>query len=357
MMRRFLTCSRSSSSTAVAVAVLLMLSFDAAAGNNNQPILVGSSMTGLSNNMNASDYFASLADEDRGTYVDWLKSTAAVYNKHAFLPMVTDRSNGAAVLWKLSSEKSDDTTAVGRSDNAEYSHIQVAVAVRATGWVGFGISEAGGMLGSDIALWESGNPDTIRDSYVVEDFDVPKLDDCQSWTLNNHIMENGWIIVEMTRLLDTMDTQDHKLIDDSRLPTPTRLIAAWGDSPTVSFHGFQVGKISATIFPLPEIVDEAETAVDVTFARDFEEVMEEQADGYFEILSDNYTIPAQETTYRYVCKSFDELQALYNLPQTEDGILTFIGGGAVLSPETQPYVHHFIGTYRSCICFAFRNYG
>jgi hypothetical protein len=32
------------------------------------------------------------------------------------------------------------------------------VAVQATGWVGFGLSEAGGMLGSDMVIWDSQDP-------------------------------------------------------------------------------------------------------------------------------------------------------------------------------------------------------
>ncbi|KAG7354015.1 copper type II ascorbate-dependent monooxygenase [Nitzschia inconspicua] len=299
---------------------------------NNDPILYGSTTAHLSN-LDPSKYFGTLAEEDRSTYLMWLQEST--YTKHTFLPMVTNPDNGAAVLWKVYADGNAATIA-RNNNNTDLTHIQVAVAVRATGWVGFGISEAGGMLGSDIALWETANPNTVRDSYVIEDFDVPKKDDCQHWTLLRTTTDNDWLIVEMSRPLDTSDPQDHKLVDDSQLLTPTRLIAAWGDSPTVSFHGFQVGKISANIFPLPASGETAGTQAD------FETLMDEQADGFFEILANNYTIPAQETTYHYICKSFEELQEQYNLPVTEDGILTFIAGGAVLSPKTEQYVHHFI---------------
>lgn len=331
------------------VSILFLLGFNSAGtlaieNNNNDPVLVGS---GRRSPLNASDYFGSVGDneEDRSIYLQWLQDTS--YTKHTFLPMVTDPENGAAVFWKLYSvdggtspavvSRNDDTTAT-TTTNSAYTHIQVAVAVRATGWVGFGISEAGGMLGSDIALFETANPSTIRDSYVVEDFDVPKEDDCQHWTLIDSTIDSGWLIVEMSRLLDTKDLQDHALMDDSQLPIATRLIAAWGDSPTASYHGFQVGKTSTTIFDNQADANNLNS----TLARDFEEVMNEQADGYFEILAENYTIPANETTYHYVCKSFEELKEKFNLPETENGILTFVGGGAVLAPNTEPYVHHFI---------------
>jgi hypothetical protein len=313
----------------------------AVANNTNEPVLYGSSIAHLSR-LNASEYFESVGDEkDRSIYLQWLQDTA--YTKYTFLPMVTEPENGAAVFWKLSSvDGSSGTAEVSRNYNnnqSSYTNIQVAVAVRATGWVGFGISEAGGMLGSDIALFETANPSTIRDSYVLEDFDVPKEDDCQHWTMVHSTIDSGWLIVEMSRPLDTMDMQDHPLVDDSRLSAPTRLIAAWGDSPTVSFHGFQVGKISTTIFDIDAQVNN----VDTVLSTDFDKHMDEQADGFFEIVAENYTIPANETTYYYICKTFEELKEKFNLPETDDGILTFVGGGAVLAPMTEPHVHHFIG--------------
>jgi hypothetical protein len=322
------------------------------ANNASDPVLYGTSLAHFSR-LNASDYFVSLGDdEDRSIYIQWLQDNT--YTKHTFLPMVTQPENGAAVFWKLYSVDGPSSNAVvSRNDNdnnnhTAYTHIQVAVAVRATGWVGFGISEAGGMLGSDIALFQTANPSTIRDSYVVEAFDVPKEDGCQHWTLIESTMDSGWLIVEMSRPLDTMDTQDHPLVDDSNLSAQTRLIAAWGDSPTVSFHGFQVGKISVTIFGNDGESNNDDVDTTKNLSRNFEELMEEQADGYFDVLAENYTIPADHTTYHYVCKSFEELKEKYNLPETEDGILTFIGGGAVLSPTTEPYVHHFIGrSFRS----------
>ena len=55
-----------------------------------------------------------------------------------------------------------------RIDN-ELDEIQFAIVTHDTQWVGLGVSEAGGMIGSDIALFQSSNPDIVTDSYVLED--------------------------------------------------------------------------------------------------------------------------------------------------------------------------------------------
>ncbi|KAL3942336.1 MAG: hypothetical protein SGARI_000303 [Bacillariaceae sp.] len=325
-------------------------STDNNSSNNNDAVLIGSETANISTT-SPMDFFPQVVDEEeRSTYLQWYETGAAeTYPRHTFLPTVVDQENGAAVFWKLYSESDTTTdldTAVGRATgNDAYTHVQFAVAVRATGWVGFGISAAGGMLGSDIALFETQDPTTVRDTYVLESFAPPLTDDCQSWTLLDVQQENGWLIVEMSRPLDTKDQQDHVVVDDSSIEfAPTRLIAAWGETPSVSYHGFNVGKMSTKLFPkeTEEQQTEVEVEIEVVPAATFEKIMEEQADGYFEITSSNYTIPATETTYHYVCKSFDELKEEFNIPTDEDGTITVIGGGAVLSPETVQYVHHFI---------------
>ncbi len=56
-------------------------------------------------------------------------------------------------------------------------------------------------------------------------------------------------VVEMRRLLDTEDPQDHRIVNDS--PTyfaPTRLISAWGDGPNVIFHGLNRAKGAVKLF-------------------------------------------------------------------------------------------------------------
>lgn len=303
----------------------------------------------------ASGYFGNLTEDERAGYVSWLSERgSSLYSRYLFLPTATDPANGAAVFWSLLGDDEDDVVvATGRessggSDGATPTattalaptRIQFAVAVRAAGgWLGLGVSAAGGMLGSDLGLYETAKPDGVTDAYVVEER-VPIVDDCQHWTLvgvhdDSATGDGEWLIVEMSRPLDTMDPQDIAIVDDADLFAPTRMIAAWGDTPEVGYHGSNVGKNSVKLFG-------DRSNVDATLG--FEELMEVQADGFFEVRESNFTIPAAETTYQEICKTYAELKVEYNLPDTETGTLTFIGGGAVLSPETRQHVHHFLGT-------------
>ena len=138
----------------------------------------------------AESYFPSLSVEDKVQYQDWLSLHFNQYSSHTFLPSDGDTGLGAAVFWNIDG---DDIT--------------FAVAVRATSWVGFGISEAGGMLGSDVALFRASQSDTLVDSYILESRSDPLTDDSQDWTLLSSETIDGWIIVEMTRKLDTGDNQ------------------------------------------------------------------------------------------------------------------------------------------------------
>lgn len=293
----------------------------------------------------AAPYFDELLATERAVYDAWWDDRGAnMYGKTVFLPMATEPTNGAAVHWSFAQKSPDDDTVamIGRNtvdgvvlDETDATHIQFAVAVRAEGWLGFGISEAGGMLGSDVVTFLASDPTKVVDGFILEERAAPKVDDCQNWELVAAVMDDGWMIIEMIRPLDTRDTQDFAIVDDSGPFISTRLVAAWGDSESVSYHGFNVGKTATTLYG-----DAAGSAT--TSANDFQAVMDAQADGFFEIRESNFTIPANETTYHYVCKSFAELQAEYGLPDPGDGTITFIGAEPVLTPETEQYVHHFI---------------
>ena len=73
--------------------------------------------------------------------------------------MPCSNDDGAAIFWNI--------------NNNDDESIDFAIAVRSEGWVGFGLSEAGGMMGSDMALYSASNPDDIIDAYVVDDRSTP----------------------------------------------------------------------------------------------------------------------------------------------------------------------------------------
>ena len=100
------------------------------------------------------DWYIENNIQERYTGSVWLSSSSGI------------PSEGAAIHWSV-----------------DELYVYLAVAVRATGWVGFGIAEAGGMLGSDMALFTAARPGEIVDAYTLDEKN-PMIDDCQQdWDL------------------------------------------------------------------------------------------------------------------------------------------------------------------------------
>jgi hypothetical protein len=108
--------------------------------------------------------------------------------------------NGAAIHWKVDGD-----------------FVHLAVAARATGWLGFGIAEAGGMLGADMAIFTASRPNEIVDAYT-SDWRQPQTDDCSNnWELVSSLVdtEGGFLMFEVKRLLNTGDPQDKVIVNDA----------------------------------------------------------------------------------------------------------------------------------------------
>ena len=266
-------------------------------------------------------YFPALTAEEKSPYTSWLSESSGRYARHGFLPSSgsDDGSDGAAVFWTI-----DEDGAGEGGGTASF-----AIAVRAEGWVGLGISEAGGMRGSDVAIYES-STGVLTDAHVVDELAKPITDDCQSWDLvDAAVDEDGWLIVEMTRALDTFDTQDHPIRNDvGATVSPTRLIAAWGDGDSVSFHGANRAR-GAYRLHSDSVLSEYAFLV---------QRLEDESDGYFEIREDKHEVKAQDTEYHHICRTADELDV--EIPEGNDGI-TMIGYVPVIDEGTRRFVHHF----------------
>ncbi|KAL9180016.1 hypothetical protein ACHAXT_007986 [Thalassiosira profunda] len=276
----------------------------------------------------ASSYFSALSSAEKEPFTAWLADRSSSYDRNTFLPSAGDPEDGAVVFWRLA----DDT-------------VHFAVAARAEGWVGFGLSEAGGMTGSDVALFEAATPSELVDAHVVESKSVPLTDDCQDWSLNNAVSEDGWTIVEMSRLLDTGDNQDHSIKRDENLwDPPTRIIAAWGDSDTVAYHGGSKARGSVRLY--------ANHADELTEMEALLEVLEEQSDSYFEVREDQFEIPQKETHYQEVCKTVTELGI--DIPEGQEGI-TMVGVVPIIPEETRKFIHHFT-VYLQSDCTSMSNF-
>jgi DOMON domain/Copper type II ascorbate-dependent monooxygenase, C-terminal domain/Copper type II ascorbate-dependent monooxygenase, N-terminal domain len=248
---------------------------------------------------------------DNEGYISWLGGTS--YERSSFIESTQVEGSGVAVHWTVEGDT-----------------IKLAVAAKATGWVGFGIGESGSMLGADIVLF-SAESNTLVDSYVLDQAVTPLQDECQSWTLVDSTIDGGFIIFEASRLLNTGDNQDRVLSDDSDVLVPSaRVLAAWGDSPQPSFHGDNNARSSIRFFGGASTLNEIET---------FSLAMESEAEGNFTMMAENYVIPTNRTTYKNFCFTRDDLLAL-GVDLDQD--LHTIGIDALIDSRTRKYVHHFV---------------
>jgi hypothetical protein len=253
------------------------------------------------------DYFGG---SDNDAYLDWSNGVSR-YKGSMFLPSNADPDLGAAVHWSIEGDS-----------------IFLAVAARATGWLGFGLSENGGMQGADMVIFTAAEPDELSDSYVMEER-FPLKDDCQSWSLLNSQAEGGFLIFEATRLLNTGDPQDRVIMNDALFTiSSTRIIAAWGDTAAESFHGNNRARGAVRWFN-----DRDEQAV-------FEAAMQNGAEGSFELRAFDYPIKAQETEYVDFCFSREDILA-QGVPDVE-GKISLIGFEPIVDEDAKAFLHHFI---------------
>merc|ERR1712025_473215 len=120
-------------------------------------------------------------------------------------------------------------------------YINLALEVKTTGWVGFGIAEqsSGTMGGSDIVQGyvTTDGAVEIQDSYALSQisgtniFTAPNIDACDDWTIIRGIEDDGKTILELRRLIDTGDSQDRPFLLDK----VTKVVMAYGQDGEDSF--------------------------------------------------------------------------------------------------------------------------
>eukprot|EP00957_Ditylum_brightwellii_P005086 386600-Ditylum_brightwellii.AAC.1 len=145
--------------------------------------------------------------------------------------------------------------------------IRVALAVRASGWVAFALSEIGAVEGSDVIYYSTSSGRLIDAHIQASDTggnSTLETDQCQDWTLIRSFHgNNDFLIVEAERLLDTNDPQDRIIVDDSdRIIPPHNIIITWSNNEEfVSFDEDEVYAQSTIRFFSPKSSNH-NTAVD-----------------------------------------------------------------------------------------------
>ena len=295
-----------------------------------------------------SDYFGG-TDHDR--YLTWYETVSSKYTGSAFIYDTSTKNSTKSKNTTISTTTSyRDGVAVHWY--VDESYVYIGVATRAQdGWVAFGLAEAGGMKGADIVIYETSKPNTLSDAHVLKDR-FPLLDICQDWVFLDAINADGFLIFEGRRLLNTNDGQDHPIINDTETFIPAqRVIAAWGDdTSTMMYHG-PTNRVRGAI-RLYGTVDESTK---------FQSLIAE-ADGYFDMLVNNYTLENITTAYIDFCFNWDTDVLPQGIPSNTniyvlaaETILDSNGGGS--------FVHHAAITAsrtpllnESRACMDFSNY-
>jgi hypothetical protein len=117
-------------------------------------------------------------------------------------------------------------------------------------------------------------------------------------------------------------------MNDALMTIPSsRIIAAWGDTPAVGYHGNNRARGAVRWF-----ADRDERAV-------FQETMQTGAEGSFELRASDYPIKLMDTEYALFCISREDILA-QGAPDVEK--LTIVGFEPIVDDDTRAFVHHFI---------------
>lgn len=154
--------------------------------------------------------------------------------------------------------------------DAETETSQFAVRARTAGWVGFGLSPDGGMIGSDVVIgWVDGANVFFHDRYADAQA-PPPIDASQDWTLVAGEEEDGYTILQFTRPWITCDDRDRNIEANT-----ARVVYSWNtvdpaDANSVMYHGFtQRGSASINLLggqreTVPDPVDVESFTIAVT---------------------------------------------------------------------------------------------
>jgi hypothetical protein len=112
----------------------------------------------------------------------------------------------------------------------------LTLSAQTTGWIGFGLAEAGGMAGADIlvASVDDNGVGTVGDYWASANA-APHLDTQQDWRLLSASEADGVTSVTVTRALDTNDRQDRPFAPWAAWKN--KVIVATGESDTFAYHG------------------------------------------------------------------------------------------------------------------------
>lgn len=264
----------------------------------------------------------SLTDPSSAAYAAYLDFSSTLnYSHQKFM----GKNDQVSIFWEV---------------DVESEMLKLVVASACKGWVGFGISDAGGMKGADMVIFEASKKE-LNDYYSL-DYIKPKLDDCPSdWSMSQNVVTESFIAFEASRPIDTKNNQDFRIFNDSDgLITPTNVIAAWGDSDALSFHGAGRAVRSTLRFYQPQYA-KTEKSFKNEGGKSNIDILRESADSSVTFKANNFTVPLTNSHYEVFCINIEDIPGI----STNESIHV-IGLAHVPSIEnngvdTAGFVHHY----------------
>ena len=224
-------------------------------------------------------------------------------------------------------------------------------------WLGFGISQQGGMVGSDLAIYIPAYSDTAEERLIDVHgtaYSYPTIDECgQDWRLidysrtEDNETASALHILDISRSLESNDINEDLSFLDA--VNPTYVLAAWGRLNVVGSgesdgRKHQKRRMDSEQYPddLTSILlphgPSGRVSGPVRFFGRQQENVQEDVYPYIDLIPNLYSIPDSETTYKNYCfqlEDFPELQQVL-LEHEQVHIVGFediLGSGASL-------VHH-----------------
>ncbi|CAL8101372.1 unnamed protein product [Orchesella dallaii] len=195
--------------------------------------------------------------------------------------------------------------------NFDQKSITFDVTGETTGYLGFGLSPAGGMQGADIVIGGIANDGTsyFGDYHGEGDF-APRRDTSQDWRLISAFENTTHTFLRVTRLLDSCDHQDVPITNDT-----LSLIWALGREDDVTYHAGERGTVAMNLLDPPQ------PNVDISAFKSWEMTVD--------------LVMPSEKSYAYWC-------TIYKGPQF--GTKTHIVGfrPVLKGPLAVKHTHHFV---------------
>ncbi|KAK0148100.1 DBH-like monooxygenase protein 2 [Merluccius polli] len=190
-------------------------------------------------------------------------------------------------------------------DDAE-GHITFTVSIQTTGWIGFGLSPNGNMIGADMVIGGVGTGGIyFKDRHATGKF-LPHVDSHQDYVLISMTEVEGRTSMTFKRPLQTCDEEDFHIT-----AKPIKLIYAYGETDTIEYHSSRRGTKEVNLLNhMPRV-----TLLDRK---------------YFDITMNKTQIPARDTHYHCRARKMPRLNVTHHVYRIEPLI------------ENMDLVHHMV---------------